>query len=97
VAVDLKTGVRKWHFQFVHHPIWDMDMSSAPLLVDAVVDGVPRKLVATPSKQSILYVFDRMTGQPIWPIIETPVPQTDVPGEKTSPTQPIPTKALASR
>jgi quinoprotein glucose dehydrogenase len=92
VAVDLKTGVRRWHFQFVHHPIWDMDMSSAPLLVDAVIDGVPRKLVATPSKQCILYVFDRITGQPIWPIVETPVPQSDVPGEKTSPTQPIPTK-----
>jgi quinoprotein glucose dehydrogenase len=92
VAVDLKTGVRKWHFQLVHHPIWDMDMSSAPLLVDAVVDGVARKLVAVPSKQCILYVFDRVTGQPIWPIVETPVPQSDVPGEKTSPTQPIPTK-----
>jgi glucose dehydrogenase len=95
VAVDLKTGVRKWHFQLVHHPIWDMDMSSAPLLVDAVVDGVPRKLVAVPSKQCILYVFDRITGQPIWPIIETPVPQSDVPGEKTAATQPIPTKPPA--
>jgi quinoprotein glucose dehydrogenase len=92
VAVDLKTGVRKWHFQLVHHPIWDMDMSSAPLLVDAVVDGVPRKLVAVPSKQCLLYVFDRVTGQPIWPIVETPVPQSDVPGEKTAATQPIPTK-----
>jgi quinoprotein glucose dehydrogenase len=69
-----------------------MDMSSAPLLVDAVVDGVPRKLVASPSKQSFLYVFDRITGQPIWPIVEMPVPQSDVPGEKTSPTQPMPTK-----
>ena len=95
VAVDLKTGVRKWHFQLVHHPIWDMDMSSAPLLVDAVVDGVPRKLVAVPSKQCILYVFDRVTGQPIWPIIETPVPQSDVPGEKTAATQPIPTRPPA--
>ncbi len=95
VAVDLKTGVRKWHFQLVHHPIWDMDMSSAPLLVDAVVDGAPRKLVAVPSKQCILYVFDRITGQPIWPIIETPVPQSDVPGEKTAATQPIPTRPPA--
>jgi quinoprotein glucose dehydrogenase len=95
VAVDLKTGVRKWHFQFVHHPIWDMDMSSAPLLVDAVVDGQPRKLVAVPSKQAFLYVFDRITGQPIWPMPETPVPQSDVPGEKTSPTQPIPSKPPA--
>jgi quinoprotein glucose dehydrogenase len=92
VAVDLKTGVRKWHFQLVHHPIWDHDISAAPLLIDAVIDGRPRKLVAQPTKQAFLYVFDRITGQPIWPMPETPVPQTDVPGEKTSPTQPIPSK-----
>jgi quinoprotein glucose dehydrogenase len=92
VAVELKTGVRKWHFQLVHHPLWDHDISSAPLLVDAVIDGRPRKLVAQPTKQSFLYVFDRITGQPIWPMPETPVPQSDLPGEKTSPTQPIPTK-----
>ena len=92
VAVDLKTGARKWHFQLVHHPIWDHDISSAPLLVDAVIDGRPRKLVAQPTKQSFLYVFDRITGQPIWPMPETAVPQSDVPGEKTSATQPIPTK-----
>jgi quinoprotein glucose dehydrogenase len=95
VAVDLKTGVRKWHFQFVHHPIWDMDMSSAPLLIDTTVEGRPRKLVAVPSKQSWLYVFDRITGQPIWPIDERPVPQSEVPGEKTSPTQPHVTKPPA--
>ena len=76
VAVDLKTGVRKWHFQLVHHPIWDHDISSAPLLVDATIDGRPRKLVAQPTKQSFLYVFDRITGQPIWPMPETAVPQT---------------------
>ncbi|MBI4477719.1 MAG: PQQ-binding-like beta-propeller repeat protein [Acidobacteria bacterium] len=92
VAVDIKTGQRKWHFQLVHHPIWDHDISSAPLLIDATIDGKPRKLVAQPTKQSFLYVLDRITGQPIWPMPETPVPQTDVPGEKTSPTQPIPTK-----
>jgi quinoprotein glucose dehydrogenase len=92
VAVELKTGKRKWHFQLVHHGIWDHDVSSAPLLVDAVVDGKPRKLVAQPTKQSYLYVFDRITGEPIWPIPERPVPQTNVPGEKTSPTQPIPSK-----
>jgi glucose dehydrogenase len=92
VAVDLKTGVRKWHFQFVHHPVWDHDMSSAPLLMDVTIDGKPRKVVAVPSKQSWLYVFDRITGQPIWPIVETKVPQSDVPGEKTAATQPIPTK-----
>jgi quinoprotein glucose dehydrogenase len=95
VAVDLKTGQRKWHFQFVHHPIWDIDMSSAPLLIDTTVEGRPRKLVAVPSKVSWLYVFDRITGQPIWPIEERPVPQSDVPGEKTSPTQPHVTKPPA--
>src|ERR1043166_7900345 len=95
VAVDLKTGVRKWHFQLVHHPIWDHDISSAPLLIDAVIDGRPRKLVAQPTKQSYLYVFDRITGQPIWPMPETPVPQTDVPGEKTCGTHPIPSRPPA--
>jgi quinoprotein glucose dehydrogenase len=92
VAVDLKTGVRKWHFQLVHHPLWDHDISSAPLLIDAVIDGKPRKLVAQPSKQGWLYTFDRITGQPIWPIPEVPVPQSDMGGEKTARTQPIPTK-----
>ena len=95
VCVDLKTGVRKWHFQVAHHPIWDYDLSSAPLLIDATVNGVPRKLVAQPSKESFLYVFDRITGQPVWPIEERAVPQSDVPGEKTSPTQPFPTKPPA--
>jgi len=95
VAVDLETGERKWHFQFVHHPIWDQDMSSAPLLADVRIDGRMRKVVAVPSKQSFLYVFDRLTGEPIWPIVETPVPQSSVPGEKTSPTQPIPSKPPA--
>jgi quinoprotein glucose dehydrogenase len=95
VAVDLKTGVRKWLFQFVHHPIWDIDMSSAPLLIDTTVDGRPRKLVAVPSKVSWLYVFDRVTGAPIWPIEEKAVPQSDVPGEKTARTQPHPTKPPA--
>jgi quinoprotein glucose dehydrogenase len=95
VCVDLKTGQRKWHYQVVHHPIWDYDLSSPALLVDATIDGKPRKLVALPSKEAFLYVFDRITGQPIWPIEEKPVPQTDVPGEKTSPTQPFPTKPPA--
>ena len=90
VAVDLKTGVRKWHFQLVHHPLWDHDISSAPLLIDATIDGKPRKLVAQPTKQGWLYTFDRITGQPIWPIPEKPVPQSDIPNEKTSATQPIP-------
>ena len=95
VAVELKTGVRKWHFQFVHHPIWDLDISSAPMLADIVVDGKPIKAVAVPTKQSMLYMFDRLTGKPIWPFEERPVPQSTVPGEKTSPTQPFPTKPPA--
>ncbi len=95
VCVDLKTGQRKWHFQIVHHPIWDYDLSSAPILLDINVNGKPIKAVALPSKEAFLYVFDRITGQPVWPIEERPVPQSDVPGEKTSPTQPFPTRPPA--
>jgi quinoprotein glucose dehydrogenase len=92
VAVDLKTGVKKWHFQFVHHPLWDHDMSSPGLIMDVTIDGKPRKVISVPSKQGWLYVFDRITGQPIWPMPETPVPQTDMSGEKTAKAQPIPSK-----
>jgi len=92
VAVDLKTGQRKWHYQLVHHGLWDMDIPCAPMLIDITVNGQPVKALAQPTKQSILYVFNRVTGQPIWPIVETPVPKGDVPGEWYSPTQPIPTK-----
>ncbi len=92
VAVDLRTGQRKWHFQLVHHPIWNFDNSSAPILMDINVDGRAIKALAQPSKVAYLYVLDRVTGKPVWPIEEKPVPQSDVPGEKTSPTQPIPTK-----
>ena len=95
VAVDLKTGQRKWHYQLVHHGIWDWDIPCAPMLVDFNLNGRVVKAVAQPTKQSILYVFDRATGQPIWPIEEKPVPQGDVPGEKYSPTQPMPTKPPA--
>jgi quinoprotein glucose dehydrogenase len=95
VCVDLKTGKRKWHFQIVHHPIWDYDLSSAPILADINVGGKAIKAVALPSKEAFLYVFDRVTGQPVWPIEERPVPQSDVPLEKTSPTQPFPTKPPA--
>jgi quinoprotein glucose dehydrogenase len=95
VALDLKTGQRKWHFQIVHHPLWDLDLSSAPILADITVNGRAIKAVAMPSKQSFLYVFDRMTGQPVWPIEERLVPASDVPGEKSSPTQPYPTKPPA--
>ena len=95
VAVDLLTGERKWHFQLIHHEIWDFDNSSAPLLMDVKVDGKPRKVVALPSKQNFLYVFDRATGKPIWPIPERKVEKGDVPGEWYSPTQPIPSKPPA--
>jgi quinoprotein glucose dehydrogenase len=95
VCLDLKTGQRKWFYQIVHHPIWDYDMPAAPLLMDINVNGKPIKAVAQATKQGLLYVFDRVTGQPVWPIDEKPVPQTDVPGEKTSPTQPIPSKPPA--
>ena len=95
VCVDLKTGKRKWHYQVVHHSLWNYDMSSAAILADITVDGKPIKAVAVPGKQAFLFVFDRVTGQPVWPIEERAVPQSDVPGEKTSPTQPFPTKPPA--
>ncbi len=92
VAVELKTGKRRWHFQFVHHPLWDMDIPCAPILADIVVDGRKIKAVAQPTKQSFLYVFNRETGEPVWPIVERPVEKGDVPGEWYPPTQPFPTK-----
>ena len=95
VCVDLKTGQRKWHFQLSHHPIWDYDISSAPILADINVDGKLIQAVIQPTKQCWLFVFDRVTGKPVWPIEERPVPQGDVPGEWYSPTQPIPTKPPA--
>jgi quinoprotein glucose dehydrogenase len=95
LAVDLKTGQRKWHYQLVHHGIWDMDIPCAPMLVDITLDGRTVKAVAQPTKQAFLYVFDRITGKPIWPFEERPVEQSTVPGEKTSPTQPFPTKPPA--
>src|ERR1039458_6981766 len=95
VCVDLKTGQRKWHFQLVHHPLWDMDISSAPLLADITVNGRAIKAVAQPTKQGFLYVFDRVTGKPVWPIEEKKVERGTVPGEWYSPTQPIPSKPPA--
>jgi quinoprotein glucose dehydrogenase len=92
VAVDLNTGRRKWHYQVVHHPLWDLDLPSAPILIDITVNGRPIKAVAMPSKQNFLYVFNRETGEPIWPIEERPVPAGDTPGEWYAPTQPHPTK-----
>jgi quinoprotein glucose dehydrogenase len=95
VAVDLHTGQRKWHYQLVHHGIWDMDIPCAPILADITINGQTIKAVAQPTKQAFLYVFDRVTGKPIWPIVERPVEQSTVPGEKTSATQPFPTKPPA--
>ena len=95
VAVDLHSGERKWHFQLVHHGIWDQDISSAPILADVRIDGRLRKIVAQPTKQAFLYVFDRLTGEPIWPIVERQVEIGDVPGEWYSPTQPFPTRPPA--
>ena len=95
VAVDIKTGQKKWHYQLVHHGIWDMDIPCAPILMDLVVDGKPIKAVAQPTKQNWLYVFDRVTGKPVWPIEERPVEKGDVPGEWYSPTQPFVTKPPA--
>ena len=92
VAVNLQTGKRIWHFQFVHHPIWDYDIPCAPILADLNIDGRMRKIIAQPSKEGWLYVFDRQTGQPIWPIEERPVEKGTVPGEWYAPTQPHPTK-----
>jgi len=92
VCLDARTGNRVWHFQMVHHGLWDYDLPCAPNLVDIRVDGKPVQAVAQMSKQGFCYVFDRVTGKPIWPIEERPVPQSTVPGEKTSPTQPFPTK-----
>src|SRR5213594_1775590 len=94
VAVDLRTGQRKWHYQLVHHGIWDFDIPCAPILVDITVNGRAVKAVAQPTKQAWLYVFNRETGQPVWPIEEKPVPQSDVPGEKLAATQPHPSDKL---
>src|SRR5262247_1811861 len=95
LAVELTTGKRVWHYQLVHHGIWDFDIPCAPILVNITVDGKPIKAVAQPSKQGFLYVFDRVTGKPVWPIPEQPVSVGEVPGEWYSSTQPIPEKPPA--
>ena len=92
VAVDAETGERVWHFQAVHHGLWDYDFPTAGNLLDITVDGRAIKAIAQSSKQAFTYVFDRVTGEPVWPIEERPVPQGNVPGEWYSPTQPFPTK-----
>ncbi len=95
VCVDLKTGQRKWHYQLVHHPLWDMDISSAPILADITVNGRAIKAVAQPTKQGFLYVFDRVTGKPVFGIEERAVEKGTVPGEWYAPTQPFPVKPPA--
>ncbi len=95
VALNVETGERVWHFQQIHHDIWDWDNPTSPILIDVTVDGRPVKALVQLTKQAFAYVLDRETGEPIWPIEERPVPQTDVPGEWTSPTQPFPTKPAA--
>lgn len=93
VALDTRTGERRWHFQVIHHDIWDYDMGSAPILVDVDVDGRgPSRLVVALTKQGWAFIFDRETGEPIWPIEERAVPPSDVPGERAATTQPHPTK-----
>ena len=95
VAVDINTGKMIWYYQLVHHDIWDYDMPPHPILLDVKVDGRPVKAVVQLTKQAFAYAFDRVTGKPIWPIEERPVPQTDVKGEWTAATQPFPTKPPA--
>ena len=95
VCLDARTGKRVWHFQTIHHGLWDYDLPAAPVLGDITVNGRRIKAVAQVSKQAFVYVFDRVTGQPVWPIVERPVPQGNVPGEWYSPTQPIPSKPPA--
>ena len=95
VALDVKTGKRIWHYQIVHHDLWDWDLPCAPILADLTVDGRTIKAIAQPTKQGFVYVFDRATGQPVWPIEERAVPKGDVPGEWYAATQPFPTKPPA--
>ena len=95
VAVELQTGKRVWHYQFIHHGIWDYDTPCAPILADITVGGREIRAIAQPTKMGWVYVLDRQTGEPVWPIEERPVPQSGVPGERTSPTQPFPTNPPA--
>jgi glucose dehydrogenase len=92
VALDARTGKRLWHFQTVHHDLWDYDLPTAPRLLTVKHDGKTVEAVAQPTKQGFLFVFNRLTGEPLWPVEERPVPKSDVPGEEASPTQPFPTK-----
>jgi quinate dehydrogenase (quinone) len=91
IALDARSGKRLWHFQTVHHDLWDYDLPTAPKLLTIQHDGLSIPAVAQPSKQGFVYVFNRITGAPVWPIVERPVPQSDTPGEHSWPTQPFPT------
>ena len=95
VCVDATTGERVWHYQLVHHGLWDYDPPTAPILMDITVDGVEISAVTQLTKQAFAFVFDRVTGEPVWPIEERPVSQSTTTGERTSPTQPFPTKPPA--
>ncbi len=95
VAVKCGTGERVWHYQIVHHDLFDYDLPAAPILADIRVDGRPIKAVVQLTKQAFAFVFDRVTGRPVWPIEERPVPASDVPGERAARTQPFPTKPAA--
>ena len=92
LCLDIETGQRMWHFQAAHHGLWDYDLPAAPNLLDITVDGREIKAVAQVTKQGFVFTFDRVTGEPVWPIEERPVPASDIPGERASPTQPFPTK-----
>ena len=92
VALDANTGEREWHFQIVHHGVWDYDLPTQPMLTSITVDGRRVDAVVQLTKQGLVFVFDRVTGEPVWPIEERPVPQSDVPGERTAATQPFPTR-----
>lgn len=94
VAVDVNTGERRWHYQTVHHGLWDYDLPAAPMLFDMQREGSTIKALALPTKSAFLFVLNRETGEPLWPIEERPVPQSESPHEKTSPTQPFPTWPL---
>src|SRR5206468_6759005 len=92
VCLDARTGVRKWHFQTVHHGLWDYDIPAPPVLGTVTVNRRRTDIVAVPTKMGFLFVFDRVDGRPIWPIIERPVPASDLARERTAATPPFPTR-----
>src|SRR6185436_18835790 len=91
VALEAASGKHRWHYQTVHHDLWDYDLAAPPVLVRVTHDGQPRDAVAQATKSGFVFLLDRETGKPLFPVEERPVPQSDVPGEATWPTQPFPT------